>query len=92
MHQNNHNPCRHPCDWTDEDADITDPDEGCCSPAPVRRDCRAPVLPTPDCDAQDPVVTYDDDTEEFTVTTTMYDHECSALLDSDSSPLLSLIA
>lgn len=84
-------PCRHCCDWTDGDEpDVTD--GGCCSPAPVRRDCRAPVLPTPDCDEAEPVVTYDPETEEFTVTTTMYDNECSALLDSDSSPLLSLIA
>lgn len=84
-------PCHHTCDWTDGDEpDVTD--LGCCAPLPIRIDCEAPVLPTPECDEAAPVVVYDEATETFTVLTTLYDSECSALLDSNLSPLLSLIA
>jgi hypothetical protein len=82
-------PCCHDCtDFTDDPRD----DLGCCGPIPVRRECGAPVLPVPECDEQDPTVTYDEETEEFVITAKMYDSECSPLLDSTSSQLLSLIA
>jgi hypothetical protein len=84
-----HSPCHYDC------SDFPDPDVtdiGCCSPHPIRKDCEAPAIPAFQCDEEEPVVEYDEDTEEFTVTTTMYDSECSALLDSADSPLLSLIA
>lgn len=84
-------PCCHNCDFTDV-SDLPEQDTGCCTPLPVRIECGAPVLPTPDCDEQDPIVEYDPDTEEFTVLSTMYDQNCSALTDSTGSPLLSLIA
>lgn len=83
-----HSPCHHQCDWTDEP---TTDDLGCCSPYPVRKSCEAPVIPVPNCGEEAPVVTYDEDTEEFIVTTTLYDENCSAILDSDGSPILTLI-
>jgi hypothetical protein len=86
-----HSPCHHSCDWTDGDEDVTD-DLGCCSAMPIRRDCAAPTLPVPECDEEEAIVTYDEETEEFTVTAKMYDSECSPLLDSTGSQLLSLIA
>lgn len=82
-------PCCHDC--TDFAEDPTQ-DAGCCTPLPVRIECGPPALPVPDCDEEDPIVSYDPDTEEFTVLTTLYDSNCSALLDSLGSPLLSLIA
>lgn len=84
------NPCQHDCDFTDV-SDDPNLDTGCCSPLPTRRDCGAPVLPTFACDEGAPVVTYDEETEEFTVTTTLYDSLCSAILDSTSDPILTLI-
>lgn len=79
--------CNHDCtDFTDGD------DAGCCSPIPVRIPCEAPVIPAFPCNEAAPVVAYDEDTEEFTVLSTLYDSECSQLLDSTGSPLLSLIA
>ncbi len=82
------NPCLHQCDFTD-DPDVTD--LGCCSPAPTTRTCEAPVLPTFGCDEEAPVVTFDEDTEEFTVLTTLYDSLCSAITDSTGDPILTLI-
>lgn len=82
-------PCCHDCtDFTDDPRE----DTGCCAPLPVRRECGAPVLPVPACDEVDPITNYDPETEQFTVLTILYDSECSALLDSTSSPLLSLVA
>lgn len=74
-------PChqKHCCDFTDSD----DPDDellrdkGCCGPIPVKRDCLAPVLPVPECDEEDPVITYDPETEEFFALSIMYDNQCS---------------
>lgn len=85
------NSCHHHCDFTDGDSpDVTD--DGCCSTYPLKKTCAAPDIPVPDCDEADPVMTYDPETEEYVVTTIMYDSSCSALLDSADSPLLSLIA
>lgn len=86
--------CNHCCDITDGDDPLDDVlrDKGCCTPIPVKRDCVAPVIPTPECDEADPVVIYDPDTEQFYVLTTIYDSNCSALIDSTGSSLLSLIA
>ena len=90
------NPCwdkRH-CDTTDWD----DPDDellhekGCCTPIPVKRDCRAPVLPEQQCGEASPVLTYDPETGEYTATSTMYYKNCSAWLDKNNSPWLALIA
>lgn len=84
-----HEPCHHDCsDFSDAD----DTDLGCCEPLPVRITCEAPVLPTPECDAEPATIEYDPDTEEFTALSTLYDSECSALLDSDDSPLTALAA
>lgn len=86
-----HNPCRHDCtdfpDLTDEAED-----KGCCMPLPARRTCEAPILPVPECNELDPVVQYDEDTEEFIVVSQLFDSECSPLLDSSGSPLYGLIA
>ena len=86
------NPCRHPCDWTDGDEPTDNTDLGCCAPYPIRKSCDAPELPVPECDEQPAELTYDEETEEFVATTRMYDSDCGLLLDSDSEPLLSLIA
>lgn len=85
----NPDPCCHDC--TDFDDPTTD-DAGCCSPAPTRRTCEAPALPVPECNEVDPIVAYDPETEIFSMLTVLYDSNCSALLDSNSDPLLSLIA
>jgi len=82
------NPCCVPCDFTD-DPDVTD--LGCCSPSRIVRNCEAPVLPTPQCDEEGATVIYDEATEEFVVLNTLYDSNCSALLDSTSSPLLARV-
>lgn len=79
-----HSPCHHDCDWTDGDADVSD-DLGCCSPLPVRITCEAPVLPTPECDAEPATIEYDPDTEQFTALSTLYDTFCSAITDSIGS-------
>lgn len=82
-------PCCHDCtDFTDDPAD----DKGCCSPAPTRRTCEAPTLPVPECDAEPATIVYDPETEEFTAESTLYDSECSPLLDSNDSPLTALAA
>lgn len=85
------NPCHHPCDWTDGDQpDVTD--LGCCSPAPIRKNCEAPTVPTPECDEEDPTVIYDPETETFNVLSILYDSTCSALTDSNGSTLTGLIS
>lgn len=84
-----HDPCHHDCsDFPDSE----DTDLGCCSPLPVRKTCEAPVLPVPECDAEPATITFDPETEEFTALSTLYDSECSALLDSTDSPLTALAA
>jgi hypothetical protein len=84
-------PCHHHCDWTDADqTDLTD--EGCCSPAPIRRNCNAPTLPVPECNEEDPVITFDDDSEEFTVITKLYDQNCSAITDQNGSIITTAIS
>jgi len=85
-----HNPCHHPCDWTDGDEPTTD-DLGCCSPYPIRKTCEAPEVRVPDCDEQDPVVSYDPETEEFTILTNLYDQNCSPITDQNSSIIQTLI-
>ena len=86
--------CCAPCDITDGDDPDNDDlrDKGCCGPIPVKRTCVAPVLPVPDCDEEDPVITYDPETEEFFALTTLYDSNCSPITDSNGSPFLTLIA
>lgn len=77
------NPCCHDCDFTD--GSEPQDDTGCCTPLPVTIPCGAPVLPVPECDEEDPVVTFDEETEEFTVLTNLYDTLCSAITDSVGS-------
>lgn len=80
-------PCHHDCsDFTDDETDL-----GCCSPLPVRITCDAPVLPVPECDEEDAVMTYDPDTEQFTVSSILYDQNCSAILDQNNDAILTLI-
>lgn len=88
-----HNPCCTAHDCTDF-PDLTDEaeDKGCCMPLPFRRTCEAPILPVPNCNEEDPVVTYDEDGESFTVLGKLYDSECSPLVDQSFSQLLALIA
>lgn len=84
------NPCHHDCtDWTDGD----DPSAmlGCCGPIPVRMGCEAPVLPVPECDEEDPVVTFDEDAQEFVVTTKLYDENCSVIRDENDDDILTQI-
>lgn len=85
------NPCHQACDWTDGDEPVL-ADAGCCSPAAVRRDCEAPTIPTPECDEAAPVTEFDPVTEQFTVLTTLYDEQCSAILDDLGSPITTLLA
>lgn len=84
------NPCCHSCDFTD--GDNPQAELGCCAPIPVRRDCGAPVLPERACDEEAPTVEFDAETEEFIVTSKLYDSTCSALLDSTGSALYGLLA
>ena len=84
-----HNPCHHDC------SDFPDPDVtdlGCCSAMPIRRDCEAPTIPNPDCDEADPIVSFDPDTEEFTVLSILYDENCSPISDSAASELTTIIS
>ncbi len=82
-------PCHHDCtDFPETDST----DLGCCAPYPLRRSCEAPILPTPNCDEQDPVVTFDEDTETFTITSIMFTNECSQWLTKDGDPWLAKIA
>ncbi len=84
-----HSPCHHDCsDFTDNPLD----DRGCCGPIPERRDCGAPVVPVPACDEEDPVIEFDEDTEEFFALGKLYDSNCSALTDSNGSILTALVA
>lgn len=84
------NPCNPSCDWTD--GDVTDlEDAGCCAPAFFRRDCDAPVLPTPACNETGMTTVFDSETETFTVLTTLYDQLCSAITDQNGSPITTLI-
>lgn len=87
------NPCCHPCDITDGDDPDDDSlrDKGCCAPIPVRRTCLAPVLIVPDCDEEDPTVEFDEDTERFTLSTILYDENCSPILDEDDSAIITVI-
>jgi hypothetical protein len=84
------NPCCHDCDFTDGD----DPtlETGCCAPMPVRRDCGAPELPVRECSETEPTITFDEETEEFVVTSELFDSTCSALLDSTGSTLFGKLA
>ncbi len=72
-----------------DDPDVTD--LGQCFPLSTLRDCEAPSLPVPECDEEEPTVNYDPETGTFTMTTTLYDSECSAITDSAGSPLLTLV-
>lgn len=82
------NPCCHDCTDFDE-PEVAD--HGCCTPMPVRRTCEAPVLPTKECEEDEPVVEYDPDTERFTVVTILYDQECSPITDENDSPITTVI-
>lgn len=86
-----HNPCHHSCDWTDGDEPAIE-DAGCCTPAPIRRDCAAPDVPVPECDEDQPEVVFDPDTEDFSVWSILYDENCSPILDENDSPIQTLIA
>lgn len=87
-----HNPCRHNCDWTDGDDDPEIHDHGCCAPIPVRRDCLRPVLPVAECDEGDAELEFDPETQEFFALGKLYDSDCSPLSDSTSSILTALVA
>lgn len=92
MSQNQHNPCRRCCDWTDGDEPTDNTDNGCCTPMASRRTCDAPIPPVPDCDEEDAEIVFDSDEDAFYVLTTMYDSECSPLADSTGSLLISKMA
>jgi hypothetical protein len=68
--------------------DVTD--LGCCAPMVTKRSCEAPVLPVPACGETSQTVIYSPDTGIFTILNTLFDSNCSALLDSTGSPLLAL--
>ena len=85
------NPCHHDCtDWTDGD----DPSAmlGCCGPIPVRMGCEAPDVPVPECDEQSSQMTFDPDTETWSVTTTLYDENCSIIRDELGDPILTVLS
>lgn len=82
------NPC-HRCDITDGD-DLEE--GGCCAPYPVKIPCGAPVLLVPDCDEVPPVMEYDEETEEFSLLSVLYDENCSAILDQNNDEITTLIA
>lgn len=85
-----HNPCHQDC--TDF-PDITDgaEDQGCCSPAVIRKDCERPTLPSNDCDEIDPTVEYDEENETFTILTNLYDQNCQIIFDQNTSPITTLV-
>lgn len=85
------NPCGQHCDFTDGDnGDVTD--LGCCTPYPVKIPCGAPVLPVPDCDEVPPVMEYDPETEIFSLSSVLYDENCSPILDQNNAEITTLIA
>ena len=86
---NNH-PCT-ACDFTDGDEPVLE-ERGCCTPPPVKRLCGAPVLPVPDCDEEPPVMEYNPETEEFSLSSILYDQNCSAILDQNNDSITTLIA
>lgn len=85
-----HNPCHHNCDWTDGDEpDVTD--AGCCSPAPVRRTCEAPVLPVQQCPDEVTEMIYDEETESFTLVGQLLDESCEPIQDENGDDILVII-
>lgn len=58
---------------------------------PIRRDCEAPVIPVPECGEEDQEIEYDSDTESFSVWSTIYDQNCSPILDHNDTPIKGLI-
>lgn len=81
------NPCNR-CDITDGDyGDVTD--RGCCTPYPVKIPCGAPVI-SPECDEVG-VMEYDEETEEFSLVSAIYDENCDAILDQNSDTITSII-
>lgn len=71
------------------DPDVTD--MGQCAPAAIVRTCEAPEIPVPECDEEEPVTTFDPDTESFTVLTILYDEDCSPISDSTASNITTLV-
>lgn len=87
MSQNQHNPCRPCCDWTDAD-EVDQTDAGCCHPAQFRRTCEAPVLPVQECPDEETEMVFDDETEEFTLVGELLDFDCSTVLDQNGAEIL----
>lgn len=84
-----HSPCHHDCsDFTDDPAD----DLGCCGPIPVRKDCGAPTLPTPECDGDEATLEFDPETQEFIAVGILFDHNCEPILDQDEEQITTAIS
>lgn len=84
------NPCS-ACDFTDGDSPEVE-ESACCTPPPVKKLCGAPVLPVPDCDEVPPEVTYDPETETFSVVSILYDENCSTILDHNDDEITTLMS
>lgn len=84
------NPCSQ-CDLTDGDEPEVE-DVGCCTPPPVKRYCAAPDIPVPECDEEPPEMEYDPDTGSFSLSSVLYDENCSPILDHNNDEITTLIA
>ncbi len=82
------NPSCHDC--TDFDEPAVE-DRGCCSPAPTRHTCDAPVLPVQQCPDEVTEMTYDPETEEYILIAQLLDQNCEPILDQNSDPILTPI-
>lgn len=90
-HPDNH--CRRHCDYTDYDDPIDDilRDKGCCTPMPVKHTCRAPIIPSAECDEEDPEVEFDPETQTYRVFSILYDQNCSPISDQNEDPIITQI-
>ena len=70
----------------------SNPDDGLAWPYRQKMSCEAPALPEPECgDEYETEYNPDDPTSPFTIFSTLFDENCSAILDNFDSPILTAI-
>lgn len=87
---NGRNATHHICGEFEEP---NNPDDGCCFPYRVKQNCEAPDIPEPECGDEIEVEHDPDDVlTPFKVWSTLYDQNCSAILDENDSAIRTLAA
>lgn len=76
-----------------DDVPIQNEDNGQCFPYRTKRDCNAPVLPTPPCGDNDYYTVYDPSSPtKFKVVAKLLDSGCEPITDSNNNPILTTLS